>query len=89
MTYALFIVIAALLVDRWVIQRQHNKFTTEQEHAFRLERTGLLNRIQIPEAAPYIDAGTEESQHIPFEDDEAFNEAQRVLAEVDYHEEEV
>jgi len=40
---------------------------------FALERGALLNRIQAPETAPFLDAGQEdEPQYAHFEDDEHF-----------------
>ena len=61
-------------------ERQYDKQTSEQAQAFRLERIAwaeerrdLNNRIQAPEAAPYMDIeGDPEPQHVPFDDDAAF-----------------
>lgn len=48
------------------------------------ERRDLNNRIQVPEAAPFIDpiatAGPP-VQHVPYDDDDAFNKAQEELSE--------
>lgn len=41
------------------------------------ERRELNNRIQAPEAAPFLDtAGPAELQHVHFDDDEAYHAAQ-------------
>jgi hypothetical protein len=87
MTYVLFGIIAALLVyvvaQRVEMRSLRNEFREERE-ATSLERTAwanerrdLNNRIQVPEAAPYMTPGTEAPpvQHVPFDDDEAFNKA--------------
>lgn len=61
----------------------------EREKATRLERTGLLTRIQAPEAAPFIEA-TENGgmQYVPFEDDDALKEALDELADANFKESE-
>lgn len=45
-----------------------------REREFAVERQSLLNRIQAPQAAPYMEEDAE-VQHVPFEDDEAFEAA--------------
>lgn len=87
MTYVLFGIIAALLVyvvaQRVEMRSLHTEFREERE-ATSLERTAwanerrdLNNRIQVPEAAPYMTPGTDAPpvQHVPFDDDDAFNKA--------------
>jgi hypothetical protein len=73
-------VLCALLLGTLVYVIRHNDEQNEtREAAWRLERTGLLNRIQVPEAAPFMDPATPPNappvQHVPFEDDEAFQRA--------------
>lgn len=41
------------------------------------ERTDLNNRIQVPEAAPFMAQEDPQPQHVPFDDDEMFAEAQK------------
>lgn len=72
--------LCVLLLGTLVYVIRHNDTQNEtREAAWRVERTGLLNRIQVPEAAPFMDpAGSPEKtpvQHVPFEDDEAFQQA--------------
>lgn len=40
------------------------------------ERRDLNNRIQAPEAAPFMEQGVPPLQHVPFDDDEAFLKSQ-------------
>lgn len=81
MAYLLAIVIVALLADRWLMQRQHNKHRMEWEQAFRLERTALLQRLQAPELAVYEQAKRETKQVpvVTYDDDASFHEAKRAM----------
>lgn len=87
MTYVLFGIVAVLLsyvaVQKRELRSARGEFKEERQ-AMSLERTAwanerrdLNNRIQVPEAAPYMDPGTgaPPAQHVPFEDDEAFRKA--------------
>lgn len=87
MTYVLFGIVAVLLayiaVQELGIRGVRKEFREERE-AMSLERTAwanerrdLNNRIQVPEAAPYMTPGTDAPpvQHVPFDDDDAFNKA--------------
>lgn len=91
MTYVLFAIIAVLLgytaILRLDVRGAHKEFREERE-AMSLERTAwanerrdLNNRIQVPEAAPYMDSGTSAPplQHVPYEDDAAFAKAQEEI----------
>lgn len=55
-----------------------------REDAWRLERTGLLNRIQAPEVAPILAQEdmppAEEPLYVPFDDDNAHDEYMERLA---------
>lgn len=46
-----------------------------------VERRDLNNRIQVPEAAPFMAVGSEKPplQHVPYDDDDAFNKATEEL----------
>lgn len=91
MTYLLFGVIAVFLAERLVLAfgfRLVGKEIREEREAISLERTAwanerrdLNNRIQVPEAAPYMDPATAAPpvQHVPYDDDEAFNKAREEL----------
>lgn len=61
------------LVDAHAAERQ----------AWAEERRDLNNRIQIPEAAPFMDVPDEsgEKQYIPFDDDDAFLTAEEITAD--------
>ena len=48
----------------------------EAEQAWRLERVGLLNRIQAPERAVFEGFEPNDIRHVPFDSDEAFWAAQ-------------
>jgi hypothetical protein len=78
------LVIAALIYEKW----QNSKDRRERDAEWRLERTGLLTRIQAPEAAPFVisDEGAEQ-QYVDFDDDDDFQKAMEVLKEVEYREE--
>jgi hypothetical protein len=93
MIYVLFGVVAVLLgyigVMRLDVRSSRREFKEDRE-AMSLERTAwanerrdLNNRIQVPEAAPYMTPGTEAPpvQHVPYDDDEAFNKAREELAD--------
>jgi hypothetical protein len=60
----LALVILALLVDRFALQRQHNKQTLARERTWDLERGALLTRIQHPEFV----VATESAPVIPDEE---------------------
>jgi hypothetical protein len=69
-------------------QRQIDKLLTAQELErghWAVERRDLNNRIQVPEAAPFMktdeppEATTRE--YVPFDDDAAFHEAQTAVEE--------
>lgn len=86
-------VIAVLLIYIGVLNlgiRGVAKEFREEREAMSLERTAwsterrdLNNRIQVPEAAPYMDPGTSAPpvQHVPYDDDEAFNKAREELGD--------
>lgn len=87
MTYVLLGIIAVLLgyiaVQKFELRSVRAESKGDRD-AMSLERTAwanerrdLNNRIQVPEAAPYMDPGTGAPpvQHVPFEDDEAFRKA--------------
>ncbi len=69
------LILAGLLV--WQ-QRRHD----EAEKSWRLERVGLLNRIQAPEVevAKEFEPHDDTPAYVPFEDDEAFNAYQKELS---------
>jgi hypothetical protein len=61
---------------QWQKDRAINALLKEQaleRRAWGQERRELNNRIQVPEAAPFIDTEQPATQHVPFDDDEAFN----------------
>lgn len=65
--------------ERWDSERSHlTEANTEERRAWAEERRDLNNRIQVPEAAPFM--GPEEAspdrQYVPFDDDAAFAAAQ-------------
>jgi hypothetical protein len=49
----------------------------EERKQWTVERRDLNNRIQVPQAAPFMDVNVEKPQHVPFDDDEAFAEAEK------------
>jgi hypothetical protein len=54
------------------------KAQTSEREAWASERRDLNNRIQVPEAAPFMDTTPDTVppiQHVPFEDDDAFHKA--------------
>jgi hypothetical protein len=51
---------------------QEKRDRREAEQAWRLERTGLLNRIQAPETVVHEAYEPNELRHVPFDDDEAY-----------------
>lgn len=54
----------------------------DERKAWATERRDLNNRIQVPQAAPFMDPGREQKpQHVPFDDDEMFAENQREALE--------
>ena len=91
MTYVLLGIIAVLLAERLIlglgIRGVRDEFKDEREamslerSAWANERRDLNNRIQVPEAAPYMDPGASVPpvQHVPFEDDEAFAKAREEI----------
>jgi hypothetical protein len=61
----------------WVKER--GTFATERKE-WVAERRDLNNRIQVPEAAPFMqDEDKPSLQHVPFDDDEAFQAAMEEL----------
>lgn len=68
---------------QWRSSRQLDTLLNEQaaERALWVaERRDLNNRIQVPEAAPFMDPEQPPIQHVPFDDDDAFNEAREELS---------
>lgn len=65
----------------WDAERKELMAANDAERAgWVRERRDLNNRIQVPQAAPFMDTGGEQPpQHVPFDDDEAFAEAQKEL----------
>ena len=54
---------------------QEKTHRAEAEKAWRLERVGLLNRIQAPQAAAYEPTeASEEPAYIPFDSDAAWDD---------------
>lgn len=48
----------------------------KEREAWAKERRDLNNRIQVPEAAPFMDTGEAPTrQYVPFDDDDAFQAA--------------
>lgn len=68
-------------------QRDRESFAAERK-VWAYERRELNNRLQIPAAAPFMDLSDqiEEEPHdkpyVPFDDDEAFHEAQERYDEI-------
>jgi len=54
----------------------------KEREAWAAERRDLNNRIQVPEAAPFMDTSEAPTrQHVPFDDDVAFQAAQEEMTE--------
>lgn len=77
--------IDALLKDQaierggWNLERTNLIAANDDERAaWAIERRDLNNRIQVPQAAPFMDpSGEDKPQHVPFDDDEMFAENQK------------
>lgn len=55
---------------------EERKMGRVREEAWEKERQGLLNRIQAPLAAPFMNEETTEiPAYVPFDDDDAFHDA--------------
>lgn len=82
MTYGISALLIGLcLFLQWRSSKQLEALLKEQaaeREAWVAERRDLNNRIQVPEAAPFMDTTPDTVppiQHVPFEDDEAFHKA--------------
>lgn len=69
--YALAAAIAVLVALVWWQGFRHEQERSQMLIRFEAERRQLLNRIQAPAAAPYMDLEAER-QHVHFDDDEDF-----------------
>lgn len=67
----------------WDAERKELMAANDEERkSWANERRDLNNRIQVPQAAPFMDPGGEQKpQHVPFDDDEMFAEAQKEALE--------
>jgi hypothetical protein len=67
----------SLGVGLLIALHDEKKVNRAREQAWEKERRDLLNRIQVPEAAPFMTDETTEIpvQHVAFDDDEEFHEA--------------
>lgn len=65
-------------------QQDHAAFARERQE-WVLERRDLNNRIQVPQAAPFMSDETTEIpvQHVTFDDDEDFHEAMEEMGVID------
>lgn len=62
------------------LDRLHDAQAAERA-AWAEERRDLNNRIQVPDAAPFMQAETPIRQHVPYDDDAAFQAAQEEISE--------
>jgi hypothetical protein len=62
----------------WNLERTNLIAANDEERkAWATERRDLNNRIQVPQAAPFMDPTQDKPQHVPFDDDEMFAENQK------------
>lgn len=63
----------------WNLERTNLISANDSERdTWRKERADLNNRIQVPQAAPFMSTDEEpKPQHVPFDDDEAFAENEK------------
>lgn len=75
MIFALAALNFALIALLVFVLRSHAAQDEQREAAWWLERSALLNRIQMPEAAPFMDDDEGDPQYVGFDDDDALRES--------------
>lgn len=78
-------VLAALVVWQFYAWERERRLFAGERQQWVTERRDLNNRIQVPQAAPFMSDETTEIpvQHVAFDDDEDFHEAMEEMGMID------
>lgn len=78
-------VLSALVIWQFYAWERERRIFAEERQQWVAERRDLNNRIQVPQAAPFMSDETTEIpvQHVPFDNDEAFHEAMEEAGRLD------